>query len=70
MINIKNSTRGKKEKLFDDWYNIFCSIDGFEPYEVFEMNQTSTKVVGQYANYDPSKYQGAKEPVMCFRKVK
>ena len=63
MINIKNSTRGKKEKLFDDWYNIFCSIDGFEPYEVFEMNQTSTKVVGQYANYDPSKYQGAKEPV-------
>lgn len=70
MINIKNSTRGKKEKLFDDWYNIFCSIDGFEPYEVFEMNQTSTKVVGKYANYDPSKYQGAKEPVMCFRKVK
>ena len=70
MINIKNSTRGKKEKLFDDWYNIFCSIDGFEPYEVFEMSQTSTKVVGQYANYDPSKYQGAKEPVMCFRKVK
>lgn len=70
MINIKNSTRGKKEKLFDDWYNIFCSIDGFEPYEVFEMSQTSTKVVGQYANYEPSKYQGAKEPVMCFKKVK
>lgn len=70
MINIKNLTRGKREKLFDDWYNIFCQIDGFEPYEVFEMKQTSTKVVGQYANYDPSVYQGAKEPVMCFKKVK
>lgn len=70
MINIKNLTRGGKEKLFDDWYNIFCSIDGFEPYEVFEMNQTSTKVVGQYANYDPTHYQGAKEPVMVFRKVR
>jgi hypothetical protein len=70
MINIKNSTRGGKEKLFDDWYNIFCSIGGFEPYEVFEMNQTSTKVVGMYANYDPTHYQGAKEPVMCFKKVR
>ena len=70
MINIKNLTRGKKEKLFDDWYNIFCSIDGFEPYEVFEMSQSSTKVVGLHANYDPSHYQGAKEPVMCFKKVK
>lgn len=70
MINIKNSTRGNKEKLFDDWYNIFCSIDGFEPYEIFEMSQTSVKVVGKYANYDPKNYQNAKEPIMCFRKVK
>lgn len=70
MINIKNLTRGHREKLFDDWYNIFCSIDGFEPHEVFEMKQTSTKVVGQYANYDPSVYQGAKESVMCFKKIK
>ena len=54
---------------FDDWYEIFRSIDGFEPYEVFEMKQTSTKVVGQYANYDPKNYQNAKEPIMCFRKV-
>lgn len=69
MINIKNLTRDGKQKLFDDWYEIFCSIDGFEPYEVFEMKQTSTKVVGQYANYDPKNYQNAKEPIMCFRKV-
>ena len=72
MINIKNSTRGKKEKLFDDWYNLFCSIGGFEPYEIFEMNQASAKVVGMYANYNPTKYQyrEAKEPVMCFKKIK
>lgn len=69
MINIKNLTSGGKEKLFDDWYEIFCSIDGFEPCEIFEMKQTSMKVVGQYANYDPKKYQKAKEPVMCFRKI-
>lgn len=69
MINIKNLTRDGKQKLFDDWYEIFCSIDGFKPYEVFEMKQSSTKVVGQYANYDPKNYQNAKEPVMCFKKV-
>jgi hypothetical protein len=68
MINIKNLTRGHNERLFDDWYEIFCSIDGFEFVENFDMKQTSTKVVGLHANYDPKHYQGAKEPVMCFRK--
>lgn len=70
MINIKNLTRGKREKLFDDWYNIFCSIDGFEPCEVFEMSQSGMKVVGFYGNYNPENYLEAKEPVMCFKKVK
>lgn len=69
MINIKNSTRGKKEKLFDDWYNLFCSIDGFEPYEVFEMKQTSTKVVGNYANYDPKNIKERKNQLCALKRL-
>ena len=60
MINIKNLTRQGKEKLFDDWFNIFSSI---------KMEQTSVKLVGYYSNYDPTKYTQAKEPVMCFKKI-
>ena len=37
MINIKNLTRQGKEKLFDDWFNIFSSIKGFQLHEVFEI---------------------------------
>ena len=69
MINIKNLTSQGKEKLFDNWFNIFSSIKGFQLHEVFEMKQSSTKVVGYYANYDPAKYTQAKEPVMCFKKI-
>lgn len=70
MINIKNLTRGGKEPLFDDWFKLFSEIDGFEHYETFDMEHQAKKVVGQYANYDPKKYQGFKEPIMCFKKVK
>ena len=69
MINIKNLTSKNKEKLFDDWFNIFSSIKGFQLYEIFEMKQSSVKVVGYYSNYDPTKYTQAKEPVMCFKKI-
>lgn len=69
MINIKNMTNGKRLPLFDDWLNLFNRCDGFEFVEIFEMEQTSKKVVGLYANYDPSKAKNqAKEPVMVFRK--
>ena len=70
MINIKNLTRGKREPLFDDWYKAFMFISGFEPVEIFEMEQTSVKVVGYHANYNPENYSAAKEPVMSFRKVR
>ena len=41
--------------------------------EIFDMEQTSKKVVGKYANYSDKldeNYNQAKEPIMCFRKVK
>lgn len=73
MINIKNMTNGKKIPLFDDWLKLFNEIEGFEFVEVFEMEQTSKKVVGKYANYSDkldNNYNQAKEPVMVFKKVK
>lgn len=70
MINIKNPTRSRKYKFFDDWFNIFKSIEGFEFVEVFEMSQTSVKTVGYYSTYDPSCFAQCKEPVMAFKKVK
>jgi hypothetical protein len=70
MINIKNPTRNRKYKFFDDWFNIFKSMDGFEFVEVFEMSQTSVKTVGYYSTYDPSCYAECKEPVMVFKKIK
>ncbi len=69
MINIKNLTRGKKEPLFDDFLEIFHSIDGFEFVEIFEINHQSKKNYTMNCNYDKEKYQGFKEPVMVFRKV-
>ena len=70
MINIKNMTNGKKLNLFDDWLELFKQHDGFELVEIFNMEQTSKKVVGLYANYDKSKANNQNiEPVMVFRKV-
>lgn len=70
MINIKNMTNGKKLNLFDDWLELFKQHEGFEFVEIFNMEQTSKKVVGLYANYDKSKANNQNiEPVMVFRKV-
>lgn len=73
MINIKNMTNGKKLNLFDDWGKLFTEHGGYEFVEIFDMEQTSKKVVGKYANYSDKldeNYNQAKEPIMCFRKVK
>ena len=70
MINIKNMTNGKKLKLFDDWFELFNQHCGFEFVEIFNIEQTSKKVVGLYANYDTSKAKNQNvEPVMAFKKV-
>lgn len=69
MINIKNLTRGHNEKLFDDWYNIFNDNDGFEFVEIFDMSLNCKRSFTQNCNYNIEDYHGAKEPVMCFRKV-
>lgn len=72
MINIKNMTNGKKLNLFDDWLKLFNEHEGFEFVEIFNMEQSSKKVVGKYANYSDKldeNYNQAKEPVMVFRKV-
>lgn len=70
MINIKNLTRGKKEPLFDDWFKIFESIDGFEFVEVFEMAHQAKKHYYKNTTYDKDTYKGFKEPIMVFKKVK
>lgn len=69
MINVKNLTTGKKEPLFDDWFNIFKSHGGFEFVEVFEMKHQSKKNYVMNCNYDSSAYIGFKEPIMVFRKI-
>ena len=69
MINIKNLTRGGKQPLFDDWFNIFSDIDGFEFIEVFEMKHQSKKNYFMNTNYAKDDYKGFKEPIMVFRKV-
>ena len=69
MINIKNLTRGGKQPLFDDWFNIFSDIDGFEFIEVFEMKHQSKKNYFMNTNYAKEDYKGFKEPIMVFRKV-
>lgn len=68
MINIKNTTRGKKLPLFDDWFKIFKDIDGFEFVEVFEINHQSKRNVTKNTTMTEEQYKGFKEPVMVFRK--
>lgn len=70
MINIKNLTRGGRETLFDDWFNIFESYNGFEFVEVFEINHQSKKnYTKKNCNYSQEQYKGFKEPVMVFKKI-
>ena len=70
MINIKNLTRGKKEPLFDDWLKLFQEHEGFEFIEIFEMEHQAKKNYTMNCNYSKETYQGFKEPIMVFRKVK
>ena len=70
MINIKNLTRGGKEPLFDDWFELFNEHDGFEFVEIFEMKHQGAKNYWMNTNYDKETYKGFKEPIMSFRKVK
>lgn len=70
MINIKNLTRGHREPLFDDWFKIFSNHYGFEFVEIFEMEHQSKKNYFMNTNYLKEDYQGFKEPVMVFRKIK
>lgn len=70
MINIKNLTRGKKEPLFDDWIRLFQEHGGFEMVEIFEMEHQAKKNYWMNTSYDKETYQGFKEPIMSFRKVK
>jgi hypothetical protein len=65
MVNIKNIS--SKETCYDDWLEIFHSIDGFEFVEIFDL-KINKKQYGM-------KYDGVKgninncEPVMVFRKI-
>lgn len=68
MINIKNLTHGKKYPLFDDWFKVFESIQGFEFVEVFEMQHQSKKNYTMNSNYSKEQYHGFKEPIMVFKK--
>ena len=70
MVNIKNLTRGKKEPLFDDWIKLFQEHRGFELIEIFEMEHQAKKNYWMNTSYDKETYQGFKEPIMSFRKVK
>lgn len=71
MINIKNLNSKGKEPLFDDFFNLFKNHDGFKFVEVFEMEHQAKK---HYTNgdcgYDENAYQGFKEPIMVFKKVR
>ena len=70
MINIKNLTSRGKEKLFDDWFEIFSQHGGFEFVETFEIKHQSKKNYTMNCNYSADSYKGFKEPVMVFRKIK
>lgn len=64
MINIKNIN--KKETCFDDFFNAFKNISGFEYVETFDMKIKKK-------NYGMAEGKGDiknSEPIMCFRKVK
>ena len=69
MINIKNMTNGKKYNLFDDWFEIFSNIKGFEFVEIFEIKHQSKRNVVMNTNYSKEQYKGFKEPVMVFKKI-
>lgn len=69
MINIKNLSWGGKEKLFDDWFEIFNTTKGFKLIEVFDIKLNKRQFT-QNCNYDVTSYKGFKEPVMCFQKVR
>lgn len=70
MINIKNLTRGKKEPLFDDWFKLFENHGGFELVEIFEMEHQAKKNYFMNTSYAEETYQGFKEPIMVFRKLR
>lgn len=65
MINIKNLNSKGKQNLYDDWKNIFFANDGFAFVEEFDMKHQSKRNFSKDYNYN-----GFKEPVMCFKKVK
>lgn len=69
MINIKNMTNLGKQPLFNDFFNIFKSIDGFEFVEIFEMEHQSKKNFIMNCNYTKEQYNGFKEPIMVFKKI-
>lgn len=66
IINIKNLN--KKERCFDDFFNILNGIDGLNFVEIFDMS-ISKKQYGLRFNNEKGVINN-KEPVMCFRKVK
>ena len=66
MINIKNIDG--KHKLFDDWFNIFMQLEGFDYVETFDF-KINKKQYG--LKYDNTKGEiKNQEPVMVFKKVK
>ena len=70
MINIKNLTTKGKQKLFDDWFDLFQSIKGFEFVETFDMKHQHKRTFnGKHATISDEEYLGFKEPVMVFRKT-
>lgn len=66
MINIKNLN--KKEKCFDDFFNILNNIDGLEFVEIFDM-KISKKQYGLRFENTKGVIKNS-EPIMCFKKVK
>lgn len=69
MINIKNMTSRGRYPLFDDWFKIFKSINGFEFVEIFEIKHQHKRYFFKNTTYKEEDYKGFKEPVMVFRKV-
>jgi hypothetical protein len=63
MVNIKNLN--SKQPLFDDFFDAFSKIDGFEYLETFDM-KISKKQYGLRGTGDIKN----EEPVMCFIKIK
>jgi len=53
-----------------DWIKLFQEHGGFELIEIFEMEHQAKKNYWMNTSYDKETYQGFKEPIMSFRKVK